>query len=315
MKLIIQIPCYNEEEILQHTVVNLPRKIDNIDKLECLIINDGSTDNTVKVARELGVQHIINIKKNKGLAFAFIAGLDACLRLGADIIVNTDADNQYDGRDIEKLVKPIIEGKADIVIGTRPIDETDHFSAQKKRLQHFGSWVVRVASGTNVPDAPSGFRAYSREAAMRMNVINTYTYTLETIIQAGAQRMAIESVPVRTNPETRESRLFKSMWVYIKRSATVIVRSFMMYQPLKFFSIIGSLAGVFGLIFIIRFIILAAQGLGDGHIQSLVLAVALLMIGVQCVIAGLQADLLASQRKIIEDIQYRVKKIEMDKGK
>ena len=313
MKLIIQIPCYNEEQTLPQTVADLPRSIDGVDEIEYLIINDGSSDDTVNVARESGIHHVVNFKNNKGLAHGFVAGLDACLRLGADIIVNTDADNQYDGRDIEKLIVPILSREADIVIGSRPIDETDHFSAQKKRLQHFGSWVVRVASGTTVPDAPSGFRAFSREAAMRLNVINEYTYTLETIIQAGANRMAIATVPIRTNPETRKSRLFKSMWAYVRRSATVIVRAFMMYRPLKFFSILGSLSAFIGSIFVIRFLILQLMGTGGAHIQSLVLAAMLIMVGVQAVIAGLQADLTAANRKILEDIQYRVKKIEMDK--
>jgi len=311
MKLIIQIPCYNEESILPQTFADLPRYIDGIDEIEYLIINDGSTDNTVNVARELGIHHIVSFKNNKGLARGFTAGLDACLRLGADVIVNTDADNQYNGVDIAKLVAPIIDEKADMVIGERPINDIDHFSSRKKKLQHFGSWVVRVASGTNVPDAPSGFRAYSREAALRINVINSYTYTLETVIQAGAHRMAIASVPIRTNPETRKSRLFKSMWAYIKRSSTVIVRSFMMYRPLKFFSVLGTIMALIGLVFIIRFVILTAMGFGSGHVQSIVLAAMLIMIGVQCIIAGLQADLTAANRKILEDIQYRVRKIEL----
>ena len=216
MKLIIQIPCYNEEETLTVALNDLPKHIDGIDEIEYLIINDGSTDDTVKVAKEWGVHYIVNVRRNKGLAKGFMAGLDACLRNGADIIVNTDADNQYCGADIETLVRPIIEGKACIVIGERPIDETEHFSPLKKKLQHLGSWVVRKASRTNIPDAPSGFRAYSREAAMRMNVVNEYTYTLETIVQAGRNKMSITSVPIHTNGELRPSRLFKSMYVYIK---------------------------------------------------------------------------------------------------
>lgn len=231
MKLIIQIPCYNEEETLELAYNDLPRHIDGIDTIEYLIINDGSKDNTVQKARELGFHHVVSFRRNKGLARGFMAGLDACLRLGADIIVNTDADNQYCGADIEKLVRPILERKADMVIGERPIDETEHFSWKKKKFQHLGSWVVRVASKTDVPDAPSGFRAYSRETAMRMNVVNEYTYTLETIIQAGKSKMAVTSVPIRTNPETRPSRLFSSMWRYMKRSASVILRSTAMYRP------------------------------------------------------------------------------------
>ena len=239
MKLIIQIPCYNEAETLEIALNDLPKKIDGIDEIEYLIINDGSVDNTVEVAKNWGVHYVVNFKKNKGLAKGFMAGLDACLRNGADIIVNTDADNQYCGEDIEKLVRPILDGKADIVIGERPIDKTEHFSPLKKKLQHLGSWTVRVASHTDMPDAPSGFRAYSRDAAMRLNVTNEYTYTLETIIQAGRNKMAMESVPIRTNPELRKSRLFSSMFGYVKRSMVTIVRSFMMCKPLRFFMGIG----------------------------------------------------------------------------
>ncbi len=238
MKLIIQIPCYNEAETLEIALNDLPKKIDGIDEIEYLIINDGSKDNTVQVAKDWGVHYVVNFKKNKGLAKGFMAGIDACLRNGADIIVNTDADNQYNGEDIEKLVRPILEEKADIVIGERPIDDTEHFSPLKKKLQHFGSWTVRVASKTDIPDAPSGFRAYSRDAAMRLNVTNEYTYTLETIIQAGRNKIAMESVPVRTNPELRKSRLFSSMFGYVKRSMVTIVRSFMMYKPLRFFTLL-----------------------------------------------------------------------------
>ena len=255
MKLIIQIPCYNEEKTLELAYRDLPRHIDGIDTIEYLIINDGSKDGTVQKARELGFHHVVSFRRNKGLARGFLAGLDACLRLGADIIVNTDADNQYCGADIEKLVRPILEKKADMVIGERPIDETEHFSWKKKKFQHLGSWVVRVASHTDVPDAPSGFRAYSREAAMRMNVVNEYTYTLETIIQAGRSKMAVASVPIRTNPETRPSRLFSSMWRYMKRSASVIIRSTAMYRPLQFFCTIGAILFVLGLVVGIRFLV------------------------------------------------------------
>ncbi|MDR2648291.1 MAG: glycosyltransferase family 2 protein [Clostridiales bacterium] len=311
MKIIIQIPCYNEEEYLSWTVADLPRYIEGADDIEYLVIDDGSTDRTVETARGLGIHHIVGFKNNKGLARGFMTGIDACLRLGADIIVNTDADNQYCGEDIEKLVRPIINGEADIVIGERPIDETEYFSAKKKKLQRIGSWVVRVASGTSIPDAPSGFRAYSREAALRLNVINEYSYTLETIIQAGNSRMAITSVPVRTNPEMRKSRLFNSMSAYIKRSATVIVRAFMMYRPLRFFSLLGGIVTLVGLSVIVRFLVSAATGDGGGHVQSLVLAAMLVMIGVQLGIAGLQADLAAANRKLLEDVQYRVKKLEI----
>ena len=312
MKLIIQIPCYNEEKTLKETYNDLPKYIEGIDEIEYLIINDGSKDKTVEVARNLGFHHIVSFKQNKGLAKGFMAGIDACLHLGADIIVNTDADNQYCGADIEKLVRPILEEKADMVIGERPIDETEHLSWQKKKFQHIGSWVVRLASNTKIPDAPSGFRAYSREAALRMNVVNEYTYTLETIIQAGHNKIAMMSVPIRTNPETRKSRLFKSMWAYIKRSSSVIVRSFMMYKPLKFFGTLGTVIFLLGAAIGIRFLIYYLSGTGDGHIQSLILAAVLILMGVQTFIIGLQADIIAANRKILEDIQYRVRKIECD---
>ena len=310
MKLIIQIPCYNEEETLELAYNDLPRRIDGIDTIEYLIINDGSQDNTVARARELGFHHIVSFKRNKGLARGFMAGLDACLHLGADIIVNTDADNQYCGADIEKIVRPILDGKADIVIGERPINQTEHFSWKKKKFQHLGSWVVRVASNTDIPDAPSGFRAYSREAALRINVVNEYTYTLETIIQAGHNKVAMTSVPIRTNEETRPSRLFSSMWRYMKRSATVITRSFVMYQPLKFFSTIGILLILAGTVLGVRFLIYMGMGDGDGHIQSLILTAILLLGGFQTITIGLLGDTIAANRKIMEDMQYRIRKME-----
>jgi len=312
MKLIIQIPCYNEEKTLAETFADLPRKIEGIDEIEYLIINDGSSDKTVEVAKKLGFHHIVSFKQNKGLAKGFMAGIDACLHLGADIIVNTDADNQYCGADIEKLVKPILDGKADIIIGERPINETAHFSWQKKKLQRIGSWVVRLASNTKIPDAPSGFRAYSREAALRLNVINDYTYTLETIIQAGHNKMAIMSVPVRTNPETRKSRLFKSMWGYIKRSALVIIRSFMMYKPLRFFGAMGSIIIAIGLIFAIRFFIGFFMGHGDIYVKSLIFSVLMILLGTQTIILGLQADIISANRKLLEDIQYRMRKLDYE---
>ena len=314
MKLIIQIPCYNEEETLELAYNDLPKHIDGIDTIEYLIINDGSKDNTVARARELGFHHIVSFKRNKGLAKGFMAGIDACLHLGADIIVNTDADNQYCGEDIEKIVRPIIEQKADIVIGERPIDQTEHFSWKKKKFQHLGSWVVRMASGTDIPDAPSGFRAYSREAALRLNVVNEYTYTLETIIQAGNNKTAMTSVPIRTNPETRPSRLFSSMWRYMKRSSTVITRSFVMYKPLTFFMTIGLVLLLIGAVLGVRFLILMAMGEGDGHVQSLILTAILMMMGFQTVTLGLLGDTIASNRKLLEDVQYRVRKMECGKS-
>ena len=313
MKLIIQIPCYNEAETLEVALNDLPKQINGIDEIEYLIINDGSKDNTVEVAKNWGVHYVVNFKCNKGLAKGFMAGLDACLRQGADIIVNTDADNQYCGADIEKLVRPILDGKADIVIGERPIDDTEHFSPLKKKLQHIGSWTVRVASKTDVPDAPSGFRAYSRQAALKMNVVNEYT--LETIVQAGRNKMAITSVPIRTNPELRKSRLFNSMFGYIKKSMLTIIRAFMMYKPLRFFTIIGSSIFLIGLILGIRFLVFVFMGESGGHIQSLILASTLLLLGFQTFISGLQADLIASNRKLLEDIQERVRRLDYDHDK
>ena len=310
MKLLIQIPCYNEEETLDIALNALPKKIEGIDEIEYLIINDGSKDNTVEVAKEWGVHHIVNFKNNKGLAKGFMAGIDACFNLGADIIVNTDADNQYCADDIEKLVRPILIGKADIVIGERPIANTEHFSPLKKKLQKFGSWVVRKASKSNIPDAPIGFRAYSRDAAMRMNVVNEYTYTLETIVQAGRNKMAMESVPIRTNPELRESRLFSSMFGYVKKSMLTIIRAFMMYKSLLFFTVLGSVIFIAGLLVGVRYLVFFFQGDSSGHIQSLILASTLLLIGFQTFVIGLLADVISANRKILEDIQYRVKKME-----
>lgn len=313
MKLIIQIPCFNEEETLLHTINDLPKIIDGIDEIEYLIIDDGSNDGTVEVAKKSGVKHIVRFKKNKGLARGFVAGIDACLHLGADIIVNTDADNQYFGEDINKLVDPILRQKADIVIGERNIDGTEHFSWKKKKFQRIGSFIVRLASMTDIPDASSGFRAFSREAALRINVINEYTYTLETIIQAGRNKMAVLSVPIRTNRETRESRLFSSMSIYIKKSAVVIVRSFMMYKPLRFFGTLGIISILFGLALGTRYLFYYFSGAGDGHVQSLVLTAILLLFGAQSIITGLLADIVAANRKILEDIQYRTRKSDCNK--
>ncbi len=312
MKLIIQIPCYNEAETLEIALNDLPKQIDGIDCIEYLIINDGSADNTVEVARNWGVHYVVNFKKNKGLAKGFMAGLDACLRNGADIIVNTDADNQYNGDDIEKLVRPILEGKSDIVIGARPIDATEHFSPLKKKLQHFGSWVVRRASKSDIPDAPSGFRAYSREAAMRMNVINEYTYTLETIVQAGREKIPMESVDIRTNGELRPSRLFNSMFGYVKKSMLTIIRAFAMYKPMAFFNTIGGIIFAVGVLIGARYLVYIFNGNSGGHVQSLILASTLLLIGFQTIVIGLLADIISANRKILEDVQYHVRKLDYD---
>ena len=314
MKLIRQIPCLNEAQTLTIALNDLPKHIDGIDEIEYLIINDGSVDNTVEVARDWGVNYIVSFKRNKGLAKGFMAGIDACLRNGADIIVNTDADNQYCGADLEKLVRPILDGTAEVVIGERPIDKTEHFSPLKKKLQHLGSYVVRVASKTDIPDAPSGFRAFSRDAAMHLNVMNNYTYTLETIVQAGRTSMAITSVPVRTNGELRKSRLFHSMGGYIKRSVLTIIRAFMMYRSLTFFSILGMVPFLTGIIIMIRFLIYFFKGAGNGHIQSLILASTLIMLGFMTFIVGLQADVIANNRKLLEDIQYRVRRLDYGEG-
>ena len=312
MKLIIQIPCYNEAETLIIALNGLPKHVEGIDEIEYLIINDGSKDNTVQVAKSWGVHYVVNFKRNKGLAYGFMAGVDACLKNGADIIVNTDADNQYNGADIVKLVSPILEGKSDIVIGERPIDETEHFSFIKKKLQHLGSWTVQVASNTKMPDAPSGFRAYSRDAAMRLNVFNEYTYTLETIVQAGREKIAMSSVPIRTNAELRPSRLFHSMWGYVKRSSVTIILAFMMYKPLRFFTAVGMIPLIAGIILGIRYIIFMCMEQAGGHIQSLILASILILMGFMTIIIGLQADIIAANRKILQDIQYRIKRMEYD---
>ena len=315
MKLIIQIPCYNEAETLKIALDDLPRHIDGIDEIEYLIINDGSTDNTVEVAKEWGVNYVVNFKKNRGLAKGFMAGIDACLRNGADIIVNTDADDQYCGADIETIVRPIINGESDIVIGARPIDETKDFSPIKKKLQHLGSWVVQKASGTDIPDAPSGFRAYSRDAAMQLNVTNAYTYTLETIVQAGRNRIPMTSVPIRTNRELRPSRLFSSMTGYIKRSMITILRSYVMYRPLTSFMIIGMVPFGIGLILGVRFLIFMAQHNAMGHVQSLILASTLLMLGFITWLMGIMADTVASNRKILEDVQKHVRNTDYEIAK
>ncbi len=312
-KLIIQIPCYNEEETLAIALADLPREIPGIDTVEWLVINDGSADNTVDVALANGVDHIVNMKRNSGLAKVFMAGLDACLRLGADIIVNTDADNQYCADDIPKLVEPILAGRADYVIGARPIADIPHFSPIKKMLQKLGSWAVRVASNTEVPDAPSGFRAMSRACALRLNVLSEYTYTLETIIQAGRANMAIENVDIRVNGDLRPSRLVKSIWSYVQRSLVTIARIFMTYKPMRFFMFPGVVLGSIGVLIGARFLYYLAIGNGQGHLQSLLLAAILILVGAQMMLFGLVAELIGNNRKVLEDIQWRTRRMELEK--
>ena len=312
MKLIIQIPCYNEEKTLPITLKDLPREVPGFDKVEWLIIDDGSTDRSVEVAKAHGVDYIVRHPKNLGLARAFMTGLDACLKLGADVIVNTDADNQYCAADIPKLVQPILEGKAEMVIGARPIEKIKHFSPVKKFLQKLGSWVVCCVSRTYVPDAPSGFRAISREAALKLNVFSEYTYTIETIIQAGQKNMAVVSVPIRVNDEfLRPSRLIKSIPSYIKRSIETIIRIFVVYRPFRFFFTIGAVLFVLGLLLGLRFLYYYFIGEGKGHIQSVILSGVLLGMGFQTILVAFLADLLSVNRKLLEDIQYRLRKREI----
>ena len=306
MKLIIQICCYNEAETLATTLAALPRKITGFDVVEWLIIDDGRTDDTVRVARENGVDHIVKLTSNQGLARAFMTGLETCLQFDADVIVNTDADNQYNADDIPALTAPILNHQSEIVIGTRPIDTIEHFSSTKKFLQKLGSWVVRIVSQTAIPDATSGFRAISREAAKRLMVFSDYTYTLETIIQAGQKNMAIVSVPIRTNTDLRPSRLMKNTWTYIKRQMITIIRIFVIYQPFRFFSAIGLI--LFGLGFLIglRWLWISFNGEGEGNIQSLILAGTLLGMGFQTLLIAFVTDLLAANRKLLEDIRSRL---------
>ncbi|GIW45848.1 MAG: glycosyl transferase [Candidatus Binatia bacterium] len=309
-KLIIQIPCLDEEDHLAATLRSLPRSIPGIDVVEVLVIDDGSRDRTAEVARQEGADYVLRFPNNRGLARAFRAGLDACLRLGADIIVNTDGDHQYDGADIPALIRPILEGKADMVVGDRDPASVQHFSRGKRLLQYYGSWVVRTLSGTTIPDTTSGFRAFSREAALRLNVLSDFTYTIETIIQAGKKRLPVTHVPVRTFP-TRESKLFHSVWEYVKRSAATIVRIYALYEPLKVFSYLGGLLILAGLVPGARFLYFYFTGTGGGHIQSLLLTVLLIIIGFQIVLIGLLADLIAGNRNLIEDVLFRLRCLEL----
>lgn len=310
MKLIIQMPCLNEAGTLAVALADLPREVPGFDRVEWLIVDDGSTDGTADLARSLGVDHVIRHPVNRGLATAFMTGLEACLRLGADVIVNTDADNQYEAADIPKLTAPILAGEADMVIGARPIDQTEHFSWVKKKLQRIGSWAVRVASRTSVADAPSGFRAISRETAMRLNVFNAYTYTLETIIQAGASNLRIVSVPVRTNGDLRPSRLVKSIGSYVRRSLVTILRIFVIYRPMAFFFWPGLLLTLLGTGAMVRFIYAFFSGGGAGHVQSLVIGALCITLGALMFTVALLADMITANRKLLERISVRVQRIE-----
>lgn len=315
MKLIIQIPCLNEEETLPLTLSKLPKSIPGIDVIETLIIDDGSTDNTVKVAKKNGVNHIVRVPYNKGLAQAFMTGIHAALKENADIIVNTDADNQYNADDIEKLVKPILDKQADYVIGSRPIQDIEHFSPLKKFLQHFGSWSVQILSGLKVPDAPSGFRAISHDAALRLNVFNSYTYTLETLIQAGHSDIRTISVPIRVNGETRPSRLFKSIKAYVLRSMATIVRFFVIYRAFAFLMSIALTFFSMGLLLGLRFLYLNIFLGETGHIQSVILSGALLSVGFIAGMGAVLADLISINRKLLEQIKYRIDKNTYDQKK
>jgi len=312
VKLIIQIPCYNERDHLAKTLADLPEEIPGVDSVEVLVIDDGSTDGTGEIARKSGVHHVVRFRRNRGLAKGFMAGVDACLRLGADIIVNTDADNQYDGRDIPALVRPILDGQADLVVGDRQVDQVTDFSATKKNLQKIGSWVVRLASGTRVPDAPSGFRAISREAALRMFVTSDFTYTLETLIQAGQARLAVGAVRVRTNPKTRESRLFGGTLQYLRRSAGTIIRIYTMYRPLRAFLLMASVLFGLGTLLGMRFLYFHFTESQAGHVQSLILAAVLLISAFIVLVAGLLADLVGANRKLLEDVVTRLRRLEYE---
>jgi glycosyltransferase involved in cell wall biosynthesis len=310
MKLIIQIPCLNEAETLAIALAELPREVAGFSTVEWLIIDDGSTDNTAEIALKNGVHHVVRHPVNRGLAEAFMTGIDACLKLGADVIINTDADNQYNGADIPKLTAPILDGDAEIVIGARPISETEHFSWIKKQLQHLGSWAVRVASRTEVADAPSGFRAISREAAMRLNVFNAYTYTLETIIQAGQSNMRVISIPIRTNADLRPSRLVKSISSYVQRSLITILRVFVIYKPLKFFAFFGTIFTLAGVIAGVRFLWFLFNDNGEGHVQSVIFCALCIIAGLLLFMMGVIGDLIATNRKLLERIDRRLQHIE-----
>lgn len=314
-KLIIQIPCYNEEKSLPETLSDLPKDVPGISQIETLIIDDGSIDRTAEVAKELGINHLLKFTNHIGLAQAFSAGLDYSLKLGADIIVNTDADHQYPGKEIPHLIIPILQNEADIVIGVRKIEAIQHFPWLKKKLQELGSWVVRHVSQTNVPDVTSGFRAYSREAALKLNIISDYTYTLETIIQAGKKHLKITTIPIEINPPLRPSRLIKNIRSYLQKSIATILRIYAMFNPMKVFMLIGGSIFSLGFLLGLRFLYFYFHSSGRGHIQSLILAAILLIIGFLIMMIGLLADLISANRRLLEDSLYRLKKLELETKK
>lgn len=315
MKLIVQIPCLNEEKTLSDVIRSIPKKIKGISKIETLVIDDGSTDNTVKIAKELGVNHIIRHTQNKGLANSFANGINYALHAGADIIVNTDADNQYPQKDIPRLIEPILKGEAEIVIADRQTSKIQHFSPLKKLLQKIGSGVVRKLSGTNVPDAVSGFRAYSRSAALQINIVTDFSYVIETIIQAQYKKLAIKSVAITTNPPTRKSRLFKNMFQHIQQSSGAIIRIYTMYRPLTVFVLAGAFVILLGFAGLVRFIFYLLQGAGSGHVQSLIFASISIMVGFQICMTGFVGDLIGINRKLLENVLRRMKNIELDEKK
>ncbi len=312
MKLIIQIPCFNEQETLRQTLDELPQQLEGFDKVEVLVIDDGSTDRTVQVARDWGVDHILSLPANRGLANAFMKGLDKAVALGADVIVNTDADNQYNAADIPLLVAPILENRAEMVVGARPIADIEHFSPVKRLLQKVGSWVVRIVSSTDVPDAPSGFRAFSREAAMKLNVFSSYTYTIETIIQAGQKGLAVTSIPIRVNEDLRPSRLVRSIPSYVYRSIVTIVRIFLAYKPLKFFLFLGAFPFAIGFLLGVRFVVYFLLDAGEGKVQSLILASMLMLIGFGLWVVALLSDLISVNRQLLEKLDWRIHQLEND---